>query len=75
MFRFIWANEDIYEGGWSMNNRHGKGEEEHEDGSKEIGHWVKNEKQGQFQCYDQSGTLTHSKIYKNNEEIKCEQVK
>ena len=49
-----------------MNDRHGKGELEYEDGSKEIGQWDNHKKQGEFECYDQSGTLTHRKIYENN---------
>ena len=59
-----------------MENRHGKGEwEYYEDGRKEIGKWVENEKQEEFECYDQSGALTHRKIYRNDIEIKCEEVK
>ena len=54
---------------------HGKGEEEHEDGTKEVGQWFHNKKQGEFECYDQTGTLTHIKIYVDDEEIKCEEVK
>ena len=59
-----------------MGDRHGKGEEEYyEDGRKEVGHWVYGQKQGEFECYDQSRTLTHTKIYENNIEIECEEVK
>ena len=58
-----------------MNFKHGKGEWEYEDGSKEIGQWVTVWKQGDFECYDKSGTLTHRKIYKDNKVIKCEEVK
>ena len=54
---------------------HGKGEFENEHGTKEIGQWVKDWKQGEFECYDQTGTLTHRKIYKNDQEIECEEVK
>ena len=58
-----------------MGIRRGKGEDENEDGTKEIGQWVDNWKQGEFECYDQTGTLTHTKIYKEGEEIECEEVK
>ena len=59
-----------------MQAYYGKGEWEHEDGSKERGQWVKGKgRQGEFECYDQSGTLTHRKIYENGKEIKCEEVK
>ena len=59
-----------------MHYKNGRGEEEYyKDGSKEIGQWDSNYKQGEFECYDQSGALTHRKIYKDNEEIKCEEVK
>ena len=59
-----------------MGKYHGKGEWEcYIDGRKEIGQWVYGKKQGEFQCYDQSGTLTHAKIYDDDQEIKCEEVK
>ena len=61
-------NGDIYEGGVDRGRRHGKGELENEDGTKEIGHWVQDKKQGQFECYDQRGKLTHTKIYENHKE-------
>ena len=55
---------------------HGKGERKyHEDGRKEVGQWVKSLNQGEFECYDRSGALTHRKIYEDGREIKCEQVK
>ena len=62
-------NGDIYEGGFEMQKYHGKGEWEYKDGSKEIGHWVENKKQGEFKCYDKSGTLTHTNIYEGGKEI------
>ena len=66
----------IYEGGFDLDYYHGKGEEEYcKDGRKEIGHWVKQKKQGKFEWYDKSGTLTHRKIYEDNKEIECEEVK
>ena len=59
-----------------MGRNHGKGELElYEDGSKEIGEWICDYKQGKFECYDRNGTLTHTKIYKNDQEIECELVK
>ena len=58
-----------------MNRYHGKGEEEYEDGAKEIGHWAKGQKQGYFECKNKSGALTHRKLYKDDREIKCEEVK
>ena len=58
-----------------MDEYNGKGELEYEDGTREIGQWVKNEKQGEFECYDQSGTLTHRKFYETSRVIKCEEVK
>ena len=74
-FRFICDDGDIYEGGWNMDRYNGKGEWEYLDGTKEIGHWVEDEKQGEFECFDQSGTLTHRKIYKDGKVIECEEVK
>ena len=74
-FREIRADGSIYEGGWDMGDFHGNGEFEYEDGSKEIGQWVKDKKQGEFECYDKRGTLTHRKIYEDGKEIKCEEVK
>ena len=58
-----------------MGDMHGKGEWEYKDGSKEIGQWINNKRQGEFECYDQSGTLTHRKIYEDDKEIECEEVK
>ena len=59
-----------------MSYRHGKGEYEYKDGGKEIGQCVKGKgRQGEFECYDQSGTLTHRKIYKDGKVIECEEVK
>ena len=59
-----------------MNYRDGQGEYEYKDGSKEIGQWLKGKgKQGEFECYDKRGTLTHKKIYKDDKEIECEEVK
>ena len=59
-----------------MDEMHGKGEEQYyEDGTKEIGHWVEDMKQGEFECYDNSGALTHTKIYEDDQEIECEEVK
>ena len=49
-----------------MSDRQGKGELEYEDGTKKIGQWANHKKQGEFKCYDQSRTLTHTKIYENN---------
>ena len=57
-----------------MDNKHGKGKWKYEDGRKETGQWVNGRKQGEFECYDQNGTLTHTKIYEDDKEIKCEQV-
>ena len=68
-------NGDIYEGGFNMHRCHGKGVEYYEDGRKEIGQWVEGSKQGEFECHDKSGTLTHTKIYKDDKEIECEEVK
>ena len=71
----IYENGNIYEWGWDNDDKHGKGELEYNDGGKEIGQWVKSRKQGEFKCYDKSGTLTHTKIYKDGKEIACEEVK
>ena len=58
-----------------MGNYHGKGEyKHHDDGSKEIGRWFENKKQGEFKCYDKNGTLTHRKIYKDDKEIEGEEI-
>ena len=57
-----------------MGAYHGKGEFEYEDGRKEIGQWDKG-RQGEFECYNKSGALTHIKIYKDDQEIECEEVK
>ena len=54
---------------------HGKGTYEYyEDGRKEAGQWVKNKRQGEFECYDKNGTLTHKMTYKDDEVIKYEEV-
>ena len=75
-FRTIFTNGDIYEGGWSLDRYYSKGEwEYYKDGSKEIGQRYDGYKQGKFECYDKSGTLTHTKIYKDDKEIKWEEVK
>ena len=75
-FRFIYPDGNIYEGGWDMGAKHGKGEYEYyEDGNKEIGHWVKDSKQGEFECYNKSGKLIQTKTYKDGKVIKCEEVK
>ena len=75
-FRRIYADGNIYVGGWDMDRYHGKGEWEIYGGkTKEIGRWDEHQKQGEFQCYNQSGALTHIKIYKEDKEIKCEEVK
>ena len=59
-----------------MSYRHGKGEwEYYEEGTKEIGQWVKDKKQGEFEWYDKSGKLTHTEIYEDNKEIEGEEVK
>ena len=71
----MYDKEKFYEGEFNMNHIHGKGEFVFEDGSKEIGQWDEDYREGEFQCYDKSGTLTHTKIYKANKEIKCEEVK
>ena len=43
-----------------MDRYHGKGEWEDYGGkTKEIGIWDEHQKQGEFQCYNQSGALTH----------------
>ena len=59
-----------------MSQYHGKREwEYYEDGRKEIGHCVYDNRQGEFEFYDQSGTLTHRKIYKDGKVIECEELK
>ena len=74
-FRRIDPSGDIYEGGWNMDKYNGKGEWEYLDGTKEIGQWVEDEKQGEFECYDYKRRLTHIKVYKDGKEIKSEEVK
>ena len=50
-----------------MDELQGKGEYEYyEDGRIEKGLWVHNDKQGEFECYDQNGTLTYTKVYKDD---------
>ena len=60
-----------------MGRRHGKGEFEYyeDDGRIEKGEWVNGDKQGEFECYDQTKTLTHRKIYDHGKEIQSEEVK
>ena len=65
--RIIHGNGDIYEGGFSMENWHGKGEEEYysEDGRIEKGSWVDGHKLGEFEITYKDGT-THKVMYKDN---------
>ena len=58
-----------------MGNYNRKGEYEYSDGRKEIGHWVEGKKQGEFEWYDYKKRLTHIKVYKDDKEIKSEEVK
>ena len=75
MVRWIYSDGDIYEGGWDMGSYYGKGVYEYEDGSKLIGQWVEQKRQGEFELYDKNGILTHRKIYQDDKEIECEEVK
>ena len=74
MFRCISADGCIYEGGYHMHNKQGKGELEYIDGTKETGQWVGDMKQGGFEWYDNNGRLTHRKVYQDHKEIRSEQV-
>ena len=74
-FREIYPNGDVYEGVWDMGKYHWKGEFENEDGTKEIGKWIGGNKDGEFECYDKTERLTHRKVYKDDKEIECAEVK
>ena len=58
LFRAIYDNGDIYEGGYNMSLRHGKGEYEfYENGRRRVGQYVDNKKEGEFKIYDQQGNM------------------
>ena len=67
--REIYDDGDIYEGGFNMGKRHGKGEMKYySDGRIEKGSWVNGDKQGEFEVTYKDGT-THKVMYKNNERV------
>ena len=69
MFRAILDNGDIYEGGWNMGNKHGKGEYEwYKNGERRVGQWVNSKKEGEFKIYDKEGNMT-IKHFKDGEEV------
>ena len=69
--RAIYGAEDIYEGGWYMGWRHGKGEMEcySEDGRIEKGSCVDDWMQGEFEVTYKDGT-TQMVMYKDNKRVK-----
>ena len=68
--RTIYSSGNIYEGGYNMDNKHGKGEYEHysEDGRIEKGSWVNDKKQGEFEVTYKDGT-THKVMYKKDKRV------
>ena len=61
--RLIYSNGNIYEGGFNMGHKHGKGEMEYySDGRIEKGSWVNGDKQGEFEVTYKDGT-THKVMY------------
>ena len=59
LFRDIYDNGDIYEGGFNMGDRHGKGEHEfYEYGERYVGQWINDKKEGEFKIYDKEGNIT-----------------
>ena len=69
MFRDIWPDGDIYEGGFNMGQKHGKGEFEFfEDKQRIVGQWINNKREGEFTCYDKHGNMT-IKHYKDGKEV------
>ena len=69
--RTIYSDGDIYEGGYNMDNKHGKGKMEYysEDGRIEKGSWVKNKEQGEFEVIYKDGT-TQKIMYKDGKRVK-----
>ena len=59
LFRGIYADGNIYEGGYNMNDQHGKGEYEfYEDGERYVGQYVNGKPEGEHKCYDKEGNMT-----------------
>ena len=66
-FRYIDGNGRSYTGGWKQGKRHGKGEEEWADGSREIAYWVAGKgRQGAAKYYDRNGN-EEDRFYKDDE--------
>ena len=69
-FRYIDENGNIYQGGWEDGEMVGAGEMEYEDGTREIGNWLKyNGKHGEFRSYDKYGKVS-TKMYNEDKLVK-----
>ena len=68
-FRHIWSYGDSYIGVYKQGWKSGKGEEEWEDGSREIAYWVDDKKEGAAKYYDENGN-EQDRFYKNGELFK-----
>ena len=73
-FREINKEGVIYEGGFNMGLKQGKGEMHYEDGTAEKGRWTKGNKLGHFECNDSNGNLIQKKTYGYGREIRKEEV-
>ena len=65
-FRFIRYDGWSYTGGYKQGNANGKGEDEWEDGSREIAYYVDGKKEGAAKYYDKNGN-EEDRFYKNGE--------
>ena len=68
-FRLVDQYGDIYEGGYNLGNKHGKGKKIfYEDGRTEIGNWVGDRLKGEFDCIYKDGTVER-KRYRYSDEV------
>ena len=59
LFRDIYPSGNIYEGGFNMGDKHGKGEHEfYESGERGVGQWISGKEEGEFKIYDKEGNMT-----------------
>ena len=72
-FRIYEYNNFSYFGGYKEDNKHGKGEQEWVDGSREIAYWVDyyicNRKEGAAKYYDKNGN-EEDRFYKDGKLVK-----
>ena len=64
----------IYEGGFNMDLKQGKGEVHCEDGTTEKERWTKGNKLGHFEYNDSNGNLIQEKTYEYGREIRKEEA-